>query len=182
MQRSATANARLAMAVIRNTSGNAKPAMWGLTWNRTTTVTMSRMPKATLPARSRTNDARYCVWLLTCAHARWPYARSRSPRPGRARAVLSTGSAPLDDQLALAAALHRAAESQHHEGPEGLNGEARELVPRRAALDQDVEGELEHRRKRRGDDQREGAGGRQEPDREVQAAEDAGEERPREQR
>src|SRR5215470_16877915 len=114
--RSAVANAQPASAVIRKTSANPKPPSVGVTRNTTTTLATSITPNIRLPTTSAMNEARYWLWLRTCA-------------PSRRRYAVSVESATLDHQLALAASLYPVAEREDGGDPACLHAEQRELQP-----------------------------------------------------
>src|SRR6266508_5694247 len=95
-----------------------------------------------LPTTSIANDSRYCVWLLTCARSTCAYAPRRP---------LST----LHDQFSLAATLHPAAHGEHDHDPIPPAHRSMRADRSGSALDEDVERELNERRKRRPEDDRE---------------------------
>src|SRR6267142_6538712 len=92
---------------------------------------------------------------------------------------MSVELATLDHQRALAAPLHPAAQDEERYDPAGLHAEQPELHHRRAALDEDVERNLDDRREWGGDDQPNRHRMREEPDGEVQAAQYPRGQRPR---
>src|SRR6266853_2280907 len=69
--RSAVAKAQPASAVIRKTSAKPKPPSVGVIRNTTMTLATSITPNIRLPTTSATNEARYWLWLRTCAPSRW---------------------------------------------------------------------------------------------------------------